>query len=89
MGRLAVWVGDLDGNTIDEQRILAVTQRQVANPAIGIAKSRLAALDGLDPLVDCDAGEIFGQRRMGFGLAHEQEMPLGRPYCLADRLRGI
>lgn len=48
----------------------------------------LAALDRFDPLVKFDAGEIFGQRRMGVGLARTGSGPGGK-YGLADWLAGV
>ncbi len=82
-------IDDLDREPVDPHGIRAVAQGQIAHPAIDMAKTLLAAFDDLDPFVDLHAREVFGQGRMGVGLAHEEEMPPSLARGLANRLFGI
>src|SRR5271157_5296482 len=86
--RLAAGVDDLELEPVDRQRVLAVAQRHVMEPAVAMDETLLAAPDRLLDHRQVDAGEIVLDQRMRRRLADEDEMPARVQHGLAERLAG-
>src|SRR3954463_9834721 len=78
-------IDDLDHQPVDDQGVGIAAQRDVRKPAVAVVEALTPALDLMGQGRQFDAGEIFLDRLVGRGLAHEQEVPVHR---LADRLTG-
>src|SRR4051812_48970754 len=81
-------VDDLNHEPVDDQGVGIAAQRNVAQPAVAVLEPLPPALDRAGQRRQIDTGEVFLDRLVGRGLAHEQEMPVHRPHRFADRLAG-
>src|SRR3954447_6243880 len=81
-------VDDLNHDPVDDQGVGIAAQRDVAQPAVAVLDPLPPALDRAGQRRQIDTGEVFLDRLVGRGLAHEQEMPVHRPHRFADWLAG-
>ena len=86
--RLPLGIDDLDLEPVDLERILAVTQRHVMQPAVAMHETRLAAPDRLLHRRQVDPAEVFPDQRMRGRFADEEEVPARVQHRLAERLAG-
>ena len=73
---------------LDHHGVVAIAQGHRFDPAIGIAETLFAALDGLAVGRKFDAGDVFLDQGMRGRLANEDEMPVDGAHSRADRLAG-
>ena len=79
---------DLDVQPVDPQRILAVAQRHIVQPAVAMDETLCAAPDRLLDHWQFGAAEVFPDQRVGGGLTGEEELAAGVEHGLAERLSG-
>ena len=88
-GDVAGRVDDLDVEPVDGERVLAVADRQVGEPAVAMGLEAAALFDPLFVDGEFDAVEPVVERGVRSRLGNEQEMAANRLDGLANRLAGI